>query len=346
MPIVKFLFRRGTTTEWESANPILSSGELGLDTTLNQFKIGDGTSLWNDLSYYVGGQTTGGVSVVVSSTAPASPGSGDLWYDQANSQLLIYYINGGSGNWVPVSPPLSETLSNVSISSNPPASPNEGDFWYDDVNAQLLIYYVDGESANWVTVSTSFTVSALSGLTDVDLTNIEPDQILAWDASLSKWTPRNYIIPDIAGSVGELNNAILRADSSTGKFKASSVVLEDNGTISSIIVKNYTESRQVFTTSGDTTLSLANGHTFRITLGGNHQLTMPTVTQDLCASFMIILECNSYSPTWGSSPAIKWLTTDNLAPELATSLNLVNVLSFVWDHTDSRWLGFSSGKEL
>lgn len=38
--------RRGTTTEWASANPILSAGELGYDTTLNRMKIGDGINPW------------------------------------------------------------------------------------------------------------------------------------------------------------------------------------------------------------------------------------------------------------------------------------------------------------
>lgn len=52
--LVQQQFRRGTTTEWSSANPVLKSGELGLDTTLNKFKIGDGTTVWNSLSYATG----------------------------------------------------------------------------------------------------------------------------------------------------------------------------------------------------------------------------------------------------------------------------------------------------
>lgn len=46
-----FQFRRGTSTEWSSANPILLSGELGLETNTNQFKIGDGVTGWNSLPY-------------------------------------------------------------------------------------------------------------------------------------------------------------------------------------------------------------------------------------------------------------------------------------------------------
>jgi hypothetical protein len=43
--------RRGTTTQWNSSTKILDSGELGLDTTLNKLKAGNGSSLWSALPY-------------------------------------------------------------------------------------------------------------------------------------------------------------------------------------------------------------------------------------------------------------------------------------------------------
>lgn len=43
--------RRGTTSDWNTANPILSEGEFGYNTTLDKFKIGDGTSTWSVLEY-------------------------------------------------------------------------------------------------------------------------------------------------------------------------------------------------------------------------------------------------------------------------------------------------------
>lgn len=43
--------RRGTTSEWISADPTLSAGEWGLDTTTKRFKIGDGLTSWNSLPY-------------------------------------------------------------------------------------------------------------------------------------------------------------------------------------------------------------------------------------------------------------------------------------------------------
>jgi len=43
--------RRGTTSEWISANPTLSAGEWGYDSTTKRYKIGDGLTQWNSLPY-------------------------------------------------------------------------------------------------------------------------------------------------------------------------------------------------------------------------------------------------------------------------------------------------------
>jgi hypothetical protein len=44
-----FQIRRGTSTQWNSTNPVLASGEPGYDLTNNIYKIGDGNSNWNSL---------------------------------------------------------------------------------------------------------------------------------------------------------------------------------------------------------------------------------------------------------------------------------------------------------
>lgn len=43
--------RRGTTSAWNSANPVLALGEQGYDTTVKQFKVGDGATAWTSLPY-------------------------------------------------------------------------------------------------------------------------------------------------------------------------------------------------------------------------------------------------------------------------------------------------------
>lgn len=43
--------RRGNTSEWTNANPILAQGEVGIDLDQNRIKIGDGSTPWNSLAY-------------------------------------------------------------------------------------------------------------------------------------------------------------------------------------------------------------------------------------------------------------------------------------------------------
>ena len=44
--------RRGTASQWATANPILAAAEIGFEVDTNKFKIGDGTNRWEDLVYF------------------------------------------------------------------------------------------------------------------------------------------------------------------------------------------------------------------------------------------------------------------------------------------------------
>ena len=44
--------RRGTASQWTTANPVLAAGEIGFETDTNKFKIGDGSSAWTALPYF------------------------------------------------------------------------------------------------------------------------------------------------------------------------------------------------------------------------------------------------------------------------------------------------------
>jgi len=51
MPHIQIQFRRDTSVSWTFANPILASGELGIELDTKQFKIGDGHTRWTLLPY-------------------------------------------------------------------------------------------------------------------------------------------------------------------------------------------------------------------------------------------------------------------------------------------------------
>ena len=54
MAYKKILFRRDPAASWTSENPVLSAGEVGLETDTGKIKIGNGSSVWTALSYFVG----------------------------------------------------------------------------------------------------------------------------------------------------------------------------------------------------------------------------------------------------------------------------------------------------
>jgi hypothetical protein len=69
MPYIQFQFRRGTTAEWlavGNGGPVLAAGEIGVDTTTNQFKLGDGVTRWVNLPY-------GGIKGADGVTGPTGP---------------------------------------------------------------------------------------------------------------------------------------------------------------------------------------------------------------------------------------------------------------------------------
>lgn len=45
----QIILRNGTSDEWEHSTKILKLGEVGIDTTKNEIRIGDGKNIWKDL---------------------------------------------------------------------------------------------------------------------------------------------------------------------------------------------------------------------------------------------------------------------------------------------------------
>ena len=51
MPYIQLQFRRDSSINWSATNPLLASGEMGIELDTYTFKIGDGIRRWNDLPY-------------------------------------------------------------------------------------------------------------------------------------------------------------------------------------------------------------------------------------------------------------------------------------------------------
>ena len=48
---IQIQLRNDTSAAWESSNPILAQGEIGIETDTRLVKLGDGINNWNDLDY-------------------------------------------------------------------------------------------------------------------------------------------------------------------------------------------------------------------------------------------------------------------------------------------------------
>jgi hypothetical protein len=57
--VTQIQVRRGTASQWTSANPTLAAGEWGYETDTNKVKIGNGSTAWNSLGYQGAGDIEG-----------------------------------------------------------------------------------------------------------------------------------------------------------------------------------------------------------------------------------------------------------------------------------------------
>lgn len=111
MPNIQFQFRRGSASEWSSANTVLANGEIGIETTTSQFKIGNGTTGWNSLSYgglngavgYTGSQGSVSTSNVLlgqfrETTVAAGNISGNVSLDVSQGTIFTASVTGNISN--------------------------------------------------------------------------------------------------------------------------------------------------------------------------------------------------------------------------------------------------------
>lgn len=78
--VTQIQVRRGTASQWTSANPTLASGEWGFETDTLKTKIGNGSTAWNSLAYATGSIAVGNITGLGSGVATflATPSSSNL----------------------------------------------------------------------------------------------------------------------------------------------------------------------------------------------------------------------------------------------------------------------------
>jgi len=96
--VTQIQVRRGTASQWTSANPTLASGEWGFETDTGKTKIGDGTTAWASLAYATGSVAVGNITGLGSGVATwlATPSSANLISavsDETGSGSLVFGTN-------------------------------------------------------------------------------------------------------------------------------------------------------------------------------------------------------------------------------------------------------------
>ena len=96
--------RRDVALKWSINNPILLDGEIGYETDTTYIKIGDGTTYWNDLSYWTGGVTGAGLIVKKGGATVLSPTNTINFSDDFNvsvttsTEATVSLANGAGGS--------------------------------------------------------------------------------------------------------------------------------------------------------------------------------------------------------------------------------------------------------
>jgi hypothetical protein len=131
--------RRGTAAQWTTANPVLSVGELGLETDTLKIKFGNGTNTWTALSYAAQTDISGKANTVHTHTTADitdMTAIGDSLATAATAAAARTAIGAGTsdlvigstgttakaGNWFPA---FSEVTGTLGTSQLPPLAINE-----------------------------------------------------------------------------------------------------------------------------------------------------------------------------------------------------------------------------
>jgi len=115
---VRIQMRRGTTSEWNSADPILNEGEIGYNSTLTSFKIGDGESLWSELDYYQAAAdiTPNEIGAIASTEKNAADGVAILDGSKNVITALSVVFEGATANDFETLLTVTEPASDITIS--------------------------------------------------------------------------------------------------------------------------------------------------------------------------------------------------------------------------------------
>jgi hypothetical protein len=103
MPI-RMQQRRDLAANWTANNPVLADGEIGLEKDTLLYKIGNGSTAWNSLSYAQFQPTVPVLNLVDQADKPSTPSSGLQLFTMRRGGRRLAFMQGPSGLDTPLQP--------------------------------------------------------------------------------------------------------------------------------------------------------------------------------------------------------------------------------------------------
>ena len=196
---VQIQMRRGTASQWTTANPTLAAGEWGLETDTDKFKIGDGSTAWNSITTYssLGFGTAGGTI------------SGTVNFGADGSGQDVNFYSGTAGDHMKW-------------------DASEEQLVITGTNGQVALNIADGNAlfADDVTITGSLTVNGAT--TTLSTTNhVVEDSLIELNTGASSNANDLGIVME-RGSTGD--NAIIAWDESADKFQVGTTTATGSST--------------------------------------------------------------------------------------------------------------------
>lgn len=235
--VTQIQVRRGTATQWTSANPTLASGEWGFESDTNKLKIGNGSSTWTALSYAVtgangtitsitagtgltGGTITTNGTIAIDSTVTTYTGSGTFTnktFDTAGTGNS-FSINGtaitantGSGNNVLATSP-SITTPKITLSytaktaSYTFASGDEGNIFSMN-NASTQQFNIPTDATFNFAIGTQFNMFWLTGAGQPTIGAVTPGTTTVISTGTTSATPKLRVANSMATALKIASNS-------------------------------------------------------------------------------------------------------------------------------------------
>ena len=175
--------RRGTATQWTTANPILGAGEIGYETDTAQFKIGDGINHWATLSYFKNLEDLNTDGFLTTDDKAVANGLATL---DSTGKIPV----GQLGNLIDGAPNLLNTLNEISAAIN------------DDENfGTTVLNAIDQEALDRASAVTN-AIDVANGYADSLIENEITDRGLAITAAINQEiTDRNNAITSASDAI-------------------------------------------------------------------------------------------------------------------------------------------------